>query len=407
MVKLNTALAAMQQAAYNPVEYRRLLAKNITEPPQLTARLRRLKRWSIGLAVLGLGLPALSWGRTVALANRILLPGEKRRNQRFVRRAQMQLTKRPDLIKIGITGSYGKTTVKNILAALLQTKYAVVTSPASFNTPLGFARTVQALTPHSQILIMEMGARHPGDIAEMCELLQPQHGIITSIGPCHLQTFGDIATVARTKAELFAALPADGVAVTDGANPWCQQLTHPNLHLVTPSEHPFVTPLLGQHNQTNIALAVTLAEQLGIDAATIQRVVADLTPTPHRLQKVIAPNGIVILDDSYNANPQSAAAALDVLKTCPGRKVVQTPGFVEQGTNQAAAHRTLAAQIQAVADAVIIVGELNRAALQAALTDCGKPVYCVPNRDAAKPLYASLLAPGDVLLLLNDIPEKY
>lgn len=407
MVKLNTALTAMQQAAYDSLEYRRLLAKNITDQPQMTARLRRLKRWSIGLAVLGLGLPALRWERTVAVANRLLSPGEKRRNQRFVRRAQAQLAKRPDIIKIGITGSYGKTTVKNILAALLQTKYDVVVSPASFNTPLGFARTVQTLTPHSQILIMEMGARHPGDIAEMCELLQPHHGIITSIGPCHLQTFGDIATVARTKAELFDALPADGIAVTDGNNPYCQNLTHPNLHLVTPPEPPFVTPLLGQHNQTNIALAVALAEQLGIDANTIKRVVANLTPTPHRLQKIVAPNGIVILDDSYNANPQSAAAALDVLKTCPGRKVVQTPGFVEQGDNQAAAHQTLAAQIQAVADAVIIVGELNRAALQAALADCGKPVYFVPNRDAARPLYANLLSAGDTLLLLNDIPDKY
>lgn len=407
--RLGTWLYKMQISGYRNADYWALVAKPTSGTVTLTARVRRLRRWSIVFVVLGLGLPWLCLAHTVAAANWCLQPYEKLVQRHWLRRAKRTLRQRPDLIKIGITGSYGKTSVKNILAAMLGTRYRVVASPASFNTPMGFARTVnEHLRPDTQVLIMEMGARAPGEIREMCQLCQPQHGIITSIGACHLATFGDIATVARTKAELFAGLPTDGVAVTDGDNPWCAELKHPNLVLVKAAEQPVLeTPLLGAHQQKNLQMAAALARALGISEDEIKRVAARLTPTPHRLERIVAPNGIIILDDSYNANPDSAASALQVLNGYTTRKVVQTPGFVEQGENTAAAHAQFCEQIKAVADAVIVVGALNRADFTQGLTGWTGDVVYVPDREAAKKIYPHWLKSGDVLLIINDIPEQY
>lgn len=401
-------LYKLQLVGYDHRAYWDIVPKKTTGTVTVTARIKRLRAVAWLLVILGLGLPYLCLARTVAVANWLLTPWEAAIKRRYLHRAQRTLRRQQNLIVIGITGSYGKTSVKNILASILATQYRVVSSPASFNTPQGFARTVnEHLRPDTQVLIMEMGARHPGDIREMCDLCHPHHGIITSIGACHLATFGDVATVARTKAELFAALPADGLAVTDGDNPWCQKLVHPRLTLVHGGAEQWTTPLLGAHNQTNLALAAAVARELGITDEQIKSVVANLAPTDHRLQKIVAPNGIIILDDSYNANPVSAASALKVLGSYGTRKVVQTPGFVEQGTNTAAAHAELCAQIKNVADAVIVVGTLNRDAFTQGLTGWGKPVFYAATRDAAKAFYPSLLSAGDVLLLLNDLPEQY
>ena len=407
--RLNTLLYQMQIAGYQNHAYWQLVGKATQGTVKLTARVRRLRLVTVFLCVLGLGLPILCLARTVAVANWLLHPWEKCIQRYWLKRAQRTLARHTGLIKIGITGSYGKTSVKNILAAMLATKYKVVASPASFNTPMGFARTVnQYLRADTQILIMEMGARRPGEIREMCHLLKPDHGIITSIGACHLQTFGNLETVAQTKAELFRSLATNGLAVTDGDNVWCQKLKHPNLVLVKAAERPvYQTNLLGTHQQKNIQMAATIARALGISEKEIVHVVANLTPTPHRLEKIIAPNGIIILDDSYNANPDSAAAALAVLGTYATRKVVQTPGFVEQGANTATAHEKLCAQIRQVADAVIIVGTLNRKDFATGLHGWHGKVFYASDREAAKTYYPQLLQSGDVLLILNDIPENY
>jgi len=408
-MRLNELLYKMQIAGYRNRDYWKLVGKTTQGVVKLTARVRRLRFVTVVLCVLGLGLPTLFLSRMVSFANWLLAPYEKCVQRYWLRRAKRTLRRRKNLIKIGITGSYGKTSVKNILAAMLSTKYKVVASPASFNTPMGFARTVnQNLQPDTQILIMEMGARRVGEIKAMCDLVHPQHGIVTSIGACHLETFGDIATVARTKGELFDALPENGLAVTDGDNPWCRQLKHPYLILVETATAPiYQTELLGAHQQKNIQMAAALARELGIDETAIARVASELKPTPHRLEKIVAPNGIIILDDSYNANPASAQAALDVLAGYSTRKVVQTPGFVEQGTNTTSAHAQLCEQIKTVADAVIVVGELNRVDFEKGLQNFTGEVFYVSDRESAKQFYPQLLQSGDVLLILNDIPENY
>lgn len=406
---LKTLLYKMQIGGYDRRQFWRLVGKATKGKVQWTARVRRLYAVTIGLVILGLGLPLLCLPWTVTVANWLLCPYEKSVQRHYLRQAKRKLKGRPDLIKIGITGSYGKTSVKNILAQLLSVEYRVVASPASFNTPMGLARTVnQCLQPETQVLIMEMGARRPGEIQELCQIFQPQHGIITSVGACHLATFGDLVTVAQTKGELLSNLPADGVVVTDGDNEWCSQYRHPNLILVKAAEQSVIpTNLCGTHQQKNLQMAAVLARALGVSNDAIKQVAANLAPTPHRLEKVVAPNGIIIFDDSYNANPVSAASALSVLAEYRTRKVVQTPGFVEQGNHTAVAHATFCQQIRAVADAVIVVGELNRGHFVAGLAGWDGQVVYVPDRESAKKIYPQWLTKGDVLLIINDLPEQY
>lgn len=402
-------LYKMQIVGYKTPEYRKLLTKTTTGTVNWTPRVKRLKVMTCCLVVLGFGFPLMCLAQTLILANWLIQPYEKLVQRHYLQRARRILRRRPDLIKIGITGSYGKTSVKNILAELLKTKYRVVASPASFNTPMGLARTInENLRPDTQVLILEMGARRVGEIQELYRCFAPQHGIITSIGACHLATFGNIETVAKTKAELFDNLPSDGWAVTDGDNIWCQKLKHPNLILVKTTEQKNIpTSLLGEHQQKNLQMAAALASKMGIANADIERVALNLQPTPHRLEKIVAPNGIIIFDDSYNSNPASASSALKVISSYHTRKVVQTPGFVEQGANSAEAHAILCEQIKLVADAVIVVGDLNRQDFEQGLRGWQGDVAYVPDRDSAKKIYPQWLHSGDILLILNDLPEQY
>ena len=406
---LATLLYKMQICGYDQRKYWDLVFKKTKGKVQATARVRRLRWVSYVLIVLGLGLPLLCLAHVVAWANWLLRPYEKGVQRYFLRRAQKVLNRRPDLIKIGVTGSYGKTSVKNILAQLLSVKYRVVASPASYNTPMGLARTVnENLKADTQVLIMEMGARRSGEIQELAQILKPRYAIITSIGACHLETFGDMQTVARTKAEVLTELSIDGLAVTDGDNPWCQKLMHPNLVQVkTADVSEIPTNLLGAHQQKNLQMAAVIARTLGVNEDAIREVAQNLQPTPHRLEKIVAPNGITIFDDSYNANPKSAENALALIANYQTRKVVQTPGFVEQGTNAEQAHLEFCTQIKMVADAVIVVGELNRKYFEQGLNGWHGDVVYVPDRESAKKIYPQWLSKGDILLMINDLPEQY
>ncbi len=398
----------LQLCEYKNAEFDKLKNKKIAGTPNMTHRVKRLYLLCKILCVLGLGLPLLVKSGTVAFANLIMTPIENNIKSKFLRRAKNKLRSMPNLIKIGITGSYGKTTVKNILYEILSTKYKTVVSPASFNTPMGFAKTVnEHLQKDTQVLIMEMGARKIGDIDEMCDLLKPNHGIITSIGHCHIQSFKNIKNIIATKNELFENIPFDGNAITDGDSPLCGELYHPNKTNVHFAEAQFETKLLGKHNQKNILLCAEMARKLGVEENRIISAVKKIKPTPHRLELINLANGVKILDDSYNSNPESAKTALDVIAEMPGRKIIQTPGFVEQGVNNYSSHIKFGKQISTVADIVIIVGQLNKKSLKEGLKNFTGQVFYVDSREDAKKIYPRILRNGDILLIENDIPENY
>ncbi|MDR3051533.1 MAG: UDP-N-acetylmuramoyl-tripeptide--D-alanyl-D-alanine ligase [Oscillospiraceae bacterium] len=394
----------------------------------------------------GLFAPYVPWAAALcallaplvlALAAWLAQPMEARINRRFFRDAQRRLAARPGLIRIGITGSYGKTSTKFLLQTLLSEKYETLATPASFNTPMGVTRVIrEQLKPTHQVFIAEMGARHVGDIREMCELVRPVVGILTSVGPQHLETFGTLARVAATKYELIEALPPDGTAFFARDGGICEQLyakcpvpkrlAGASLAVedlrVGPQGSAFTlvdgagrrvaceTRLLGQHNIDNLLLCCEVALHLGLGPDELARGIAKLQPVEHRLQLLATGNGVTVIDDAFNSNPAGAKAALAVLAAFPPRRIVVTPGMVELGEQQDELNRAFGRQMAAAADIAILVGRRQTEPIAQGLLDAGfapENLHCVATLDESTALLGSLVHAGDTVLYENDLPDNY
>lgn len=380
------------------------------------------------LAVLPLLFPEL-----LRLANLLERPFSAAKNRRCLAAAKKQLLTAP-CVKIAVTGSCGKTSVKNFLAGILGERWRVFATPASYNTPLGIARAIEGVDlSQYDCFIAEMGARHKGDIAELCELVRPDHCIITGICPQHLETFGTVEGIVAAKGEILRGTKRGGFAVI-GQDEYTDRLdpAAAGLKKVAVGEHgefgalgvfcspegidfdlalgilqmPVHARLLGAHNAQNIALAAALAAKLGMEKEEIAAGIAKLDFVPHRLQPIYA-GGVVILDDAYNANVRGAAAALDVLRLFGGRKFVVTPGLVELGVLEEGENAALGEKMVGL-DGILLVGStlvtaVRRGYLAAGGIEGRIAVY--PTLDAAKEALAAELVPGDTVLFLNDLPD--
>ncbi len=376
----------------------------------------------------------------VYLAALIVNPIEARVNHKFFVMAQKALEARPDLIKIGITGSFGKTTVKFCLKTILSEKYNVLASESSFNTPMGLSRTInEKLKPEHQVFIAEMGARHKGDIKELCDLVHPKYGVLTAVGAQHLETFKDVKTVAKTKYELIEGLPADGVAFfaadggySDKLYERCQiqkrraGMGEGYLHMYAEKIETGVfgsrftltdgmgesvkceTKLLGSHNISNIALCCAVARELGMSMADIAKGVSNIKPVEHRLQLISG--RLNVIDDAFNSNPAGAKEALNVLKGFPGKKLVVTPGFVELGDDEDDFHFRLGAQIADACDFCILIGEKRTQKIREGLAQSGfsgDNVLTAASLEEASAHIPDFVSTGDVVLFENDLPDNY
>jgi UDP-N-acetylmuramoyl-tripeptide--D-alanyl-D-alanine ligase len=348
------------------------------------------------------------------------------------------LKDQPGLIRIGITGSYGKTSTKFLLATLLSEKYRVLATPASFNTPMGVTRIIrEQLKPEHQVFIAEMGARHVGDIREMCQLVHPTIGLLTSVGPQHLETFGTVDRVAQTKYELMEALPDDGAAFFARDGGVCERLYArcplPDKHLagehlraenveVGPWGSRFAlvddqgrrvdcqTKLLGAHNIDNLLLCAEVALHLGLDLQQLSAGIAKLAPVEHRLQLLDTGNGVTVIDDAFNSNPAGAKAALDVLRSFPKRRIVITPGMVELGPRQAELNESFGRQMADSADIALLIGKRRTEPIVQGLAKGGfdaANLHVVANLEESTALLGTLVRPGDTVLYENDLPENY
>lgn len=389
-------------------------------------------------------LPGLFLPFFVLLAHVVMLPVENGIKRWYFNDAKKKLAARQDLIKIGITGSYGKTSTKFILGTILQEEWNTLVTPSSFNTPMGITRVVrEQLKPEHQAFVAEMGARYKGDIEELCRLVQPKYGIITSVGKQHLDTFGSYETVIETKSELLYALPEDGAAFLNGDNPDCRRmyerlplknkflfgLSGNGLYLkaedieVSSSGSTFTlvtdtgervrcaTQLLGKHNIGNITGAAALARYLGASLESIAIGIENLAPVEHRLQLIQGQNGITVIDDAFNANPSGTKAALEVLKSfAPARRIIVTPGMIELGGEEEHFNEEFGRDIAHAADIAILVGRGRVAPIRRGLIDGGFAEDCIIQVDTLKeateklPLYTH---PGCVVLFENDLPDNY
>ncbi|MDE5654382.1 MAG: UDP-N-acetylmuramoyl-tripeptide--D-alanyl-D-alanine ligase, partial [Clostridia bacterium] len=382
----------------------------------------------------------------VALALALNKPVEKAIANKYIKNCTQTLEKL-DIIKVGITGSYGKTTVKNVLTTILNQKYNAYCTPSNFNTPLGICRAVKELPSECQIFVAEMGARKVGDIKELCEIVKPTYGIITGVGSQHLGAFGSQQNIYNTKKELADYIQGiGGEVVFNGENKFTRQMyeefagdkkcaisgdvficAKEDVKKIFVSEVEYSSDglkfilhigdesracsskLIGRHNLENILLSVQLAVSLGLNIVQISDGISQLTPVEHRLQTIKLPTGITIIDDSYNSNEDGAKLAIETLAMFNGRKIVATQGIVEMGKEQKRVNFELGERIAEVADIAILIG-INREDIRLGMLSgnfCDKNIYLVEHLDNAKELFSAILTRGDILLLQNDLPDNY
>ncbi len=334
-------------------------------------------------------------------------------------KAKTKLKSMNNLKIIGITGSYGKTSCKNILADILNVKYNALATPKSLNTFNGLMITINnQLSKFDDIFIAEMGAYVVGEIHKLCELVTPKYGIITSIGTAHLETFGSRENIQKAKMELIEFLPSDGIGVLNKDDPMqvsykikndCKILwvgidsddvfvkasnikcsgsgtTFDVKFKGDKNTYPFTTKLLGKHNVYNILSALALGYSFGINVHDLQLGVKKVKPVEHRLE-LKKMGKFYQIDDAYNSNPVGAKSALDVLAMMNGEKVVVTPGMIELGDKEEEYNHIFGEQIAEVADKVILVGEKK-----------------------TKPIYEGLIAKKynkNNITIINDVKEAY
>ncbi len=372
-------------------------------------------------------------------ANLINRPVEKAINRHYIKDAEKILASMPELTVIGITGSYGKTSLKYFLTSLLKAKYNVLMTPESFNTPMGIVKTIRGeLSAVHNIFVCEMGAKNVGDIKEICDIVHPRHGIITSVGPQHLESFKTLDNVKKTKFELADALAKDGmlflncddenIRSVEKKRPFisygidCKDGYHvtalsvsekgSEFTVVSPSGESgtFRTSLVGRHNVLNIVGAIAVSHQLGISFDELKPQVMRLKSVPHRLE-LIDKGGVLIIDDAYNSNPSGTKAALEVLSMLSGEKILLTPGMIELGSKQEELNRQFGADAAKVCDRVILVGEKQTKPIYDGLLSAGfseEKIFVAKDLNEALDFaYAVKSGKKKIILLENDLPDNY
>lgn len=376
----------------------------------------------------------------ILLVNLINKPIEQAIDRYYINDAARILREMPNLKIIGVTGSYGKTSVKYFLSTLLSSQYNVLHTPGNYNTTLGVVRTVrEQMKPFHEIFICEMGAREVGDIKEICDLVHPDYGIITSIGPQHLQSFHTIENIIGTKFELADAVPSDGKVFLNYDNEYVRAhkidkdvvsygTTREDISYraydieVSASgssfkmrdekgdEYEFRTRLVGNHNVQNIAGAIAVAHTLGIPMEKLRHPVKQLESVPHRLQ-LVRQGSRTILDDSYNSNKSGFKAALDTLAMFKELRILMTPGMVELGEKQYDENKEVGVYAADKCDYAVLVGKEQTRPIQDGLKEAGFAAGRMIVVDTLQEAFQMVNAIPDekqkVVLIENDLPDNY
>lgn len=388
-------------------------------------------------------LTTFSW-LLVMLADIVMMPVEKMINRRYYNDAKRILGSMPDLRIVGITGSFGKTSTKHYLYSILSEKYDTLMTPGSYNTPMGVIRTVrEMMKPYNEVFICEMGAKQKGDIKEICDLVHPQCGIITAVGPMHLETFKSIENVRDTKFELADALPSDGfvlinndfapaagrevtnteairyaVANTDGADYIATEIEYDasgtSFTVKGPNgfEMRLQSRLIGECNISNLLAASVMALKLGVEPGRIQSAVSQIEQVEHRLSVKRTPGGVTIIDDAFNSNPEGSRMAVEALgKFRGGRRIIVTPGMIELGDRQSELNAKFGEHIGKNADIAIIVGSYNRDDIVAGIRRIEdfkeENIIIADSFNEAQKTLSKLLRANDTVLYENDLPDTF
>ena len=343
---------------------------------------------------------------------------------------------------VGITGSYGKTSSKNIINDILSVKLNPFATPKSFNTPYGLINSINNyLDKFNDIFIAEMGAFKIGEIKQNCKLVHPKYGIITVIGEAHLETFGSRDNIMKGKFELVESLPSDGLAILNGDDSYqlkykiknnCPvkwigidnkdvDLYATNIKLSgkgtsfecvfkgDKEKYKFETKLLGKHNVYNILAGILLGHELGLSISELQMGVKSIKTIEHRLELKKYGN-INIIDDAYNSNPVGSKRAVEVLGLMKGTKIIVTPGMIELGEKQYELNNKFGQYISEVCDYVILIGKNQTKPIYDGLKESkfdDKKVFILNDVREAFPLMNRLSKGETYVLLENDLPDLF
>lgn len=337
-----------------------------------------------------------------------------------------------DLPVVGITGSVGKTSTKELTAALLEEKFTVLKNSGNRNNEIGLPLTLLELETRHNLAVLEMGFYVPGEIRTLCEIAQPQIGVVTNIGTVHAERAGSQETIARGKAELVESLPAgpEGIAVLNMDDPWVRgmaeqtqadvfsygidedaDLTASSLQTLglagiactltyQEQEHPVRSPMLGEFSVYTLLRSVAVALALGLTWEQIEHRLS-ISRVDLRMRPVALANGVTILDDTYNASPASTIAALKLLKGLPGRRVAILGDMLELGQYEEQGHRSVGEFAASAAEVLILVGERSKTTAEAALKQGfpGQNLHWYPDSEHAAGPAASTIRQGDMVLI--------
>jgi len=392
------------------------------------------------------------------IAALILIFPETIVKKRIVAHATERMKKFPNLKVIGIAGSYGKTTMKEAIGAVLNEKYRVLKTPENINTPLGIAELIQnKLDGSTDIFIVEMGEYERGDIEEICKMVRPELGVITGINEAHLERMGSLENTVKTIFELAENVSENGkiflnaddelivknygryagkketafyTALTsdlckykierinfseDGSGYDFEVVAESNGSIYSPqggeSLGEFHISLLGEYAIGTAMAGIIVGQALNMDIADIKAGIWKIKPSKHRLEPVPTTNGVTVIDDSYNGNPAGALAAMEVLSKFEGRrKIYVTPGLVEMGPAAERVHTELGRRLGMFADIAILIKNSVTQYIMKGLESSGfnmKNAIVFESAVEAHARLADILKPGDVVIFQNDWPDNY
>jgi UDP-N-acetylmuramoyl-tripeptide--D-alanyl-D-alanine ligase len=368
-------------------------------------------------------------------------------------KAKEKLKKYKTLTIIGVTGSYGKTTVKHLLSQILSSKYKTVATPESYNKMLSIAATIlNQVDDATEILIVEMGAYRKGEISQICKMVRPKIGVITGITSQHLERFGSLKNIMEAKYELIESLPKDGYAIFNVDNPETKTLydkcpinkgsySANTTHIEISSENTFFdlfdqkvrTTLLGKHNVLNILATVAVAKFLGMENQEIVKRIPLLAPAPHRLEVIRGEHQSLIVDDAFSSNIEGYKAAFSLIREYKNYpKILVTPGLVELGKNQEQENYKMALDAADTFDFAVVVNRINRTPLVEGLVTRGwihynpekengsrwatafrgvskdKIIFVADDLNiATKDIFPKITRTASLILLENDLPDIY
>ncbi len=365
------------------------------------------------------------------IINTLLYPVDIFVKELMVFFAKNKLKKLNNIKIIGVAGSYGKTGMKDLIATVLEEKYHVVKTPESFNTPIGIARTILTqVDDKTEILVIEMGEYYSGDIKNICKIAPPQIGVITGINEAHLERLKSIDNSIRTIFEIAQNMKPNGILVLNGKdknikNNYKKFLSDQAAYLYSAKGkaefnedapgfiyQKMFFPILGQYNLDKIDGVIHIAKKLDLTDKELQNGLKKIKTPAHRLQPVLnREKNILVIDDSYNGNPDGVEEAVKTLSLFKKRrKIFVTPGLVEMGSKSEDVHQRIGKRLNDVIDIAILIKNSVTPDIEKGLIMTGfdkNNIIWFDSMMEAQNSLGSILRSGDVVLFQNDWPDNY